>query len=48
LQAAQNAVIQSNPTQLATLLSQTQTQNTSLIDMIASLDAQPTLFSRLN
>ena len=48
LQAAQNAVIQANPTQLATLLSQTQTQNTSLIDMIASLDAQPTLFSRLN
>ena len=48
LQAAQNAVIQSNPTQLATLLSQTQTQNTSLIDMIASLDAMPTLFSRLN
>ena len=48
LQAAQNSVIQANPTQLATLLSQTQTQNTSLIDMIASLDAQPTLFSRLN
>jgi flagellar hook-associated protein 3 FlgL len=48
LQAAQNAVIQANPTKLATLLSQTQTQNTSLIDMIASLDAQPTLFSRLN
>ncbi len=48
LQAAQNAVIQANPTQLATLLSQAQTQNTSLIDMIASLDAQPTLFSRLN
>ena len=48
LQAAQNAVIQANPTQLATLLSQTQTQQTSLIDMIASLDSQPTLFSRFN
>ena len=45
LQAAQNAVIQSNPSQLATELSQTETQHTSLLDMIASLDAQPTLFS---
>ncbi|HUZ05377.1 MAG TPA: flagellar hook-associated protein FlgL [Acidobacteriaceae bacterium] len=45
LQAAQNTLIQSNPTQLATELSQTETQNTSLIDMIASLDSQPTLFS---
>ncbi len=48
LQAAQNAVIQSNPAQLAAELSQTTTQNTSLIDMIANLDALPTLFSRLN
>lgn len=48
LQAAQNAVIQANPTELATELSQTTTQHTSLIDMIANLDALPTLFSRLN
>jgi flagellar hook-associated protein 3 FlgL len=48
LQAAQNAVIQSNPAKLAAELSQTTTQNTSLIDMIANLDALPTLFSRLN
>ncbi len=45
LQASQNAVIQSNPTLLATELSQTTTQHTSLIDMIANLDSQPTLFS---
>lgn len=47
LQAAQNAVIQANPTELATELSQTTTQHTSLIDMIANLDNQPTLFSLL-
>ncbi len=48
LQASQNAVIQSNPTLLATELSQTTTQHTSLIDMIANLDSQPTLFSLLH
>ncbi len=48
LQAAQNAVIQANPTQLATELSQATTQHTSLIDMIANLDSQPTLFSMLH
>ncbi len=48
LQAAQNAVIQANPTELATELSQTTTQHTSLIDMIANLDSQPTLFSMLH
>lgn len=45
LQAAQNAVIQADPTQVSTQLSQTETQHTALIDMIASLDAQQTLFS---
>ncbi len=48
LQASQNAVIQSNPTELATELSQVTTQHTSLIDMIANLDSQPTLFSLIH
>lgn len=47
LQVAQNAEIQADPSTVATELSQAETQNTSLLDMIASLDAQPTLFSML-
>ncbi|HEX4020043.1 MAG TPA: flagellar hook-associated protein FlgL [Acidobacteriaceae bacterium] len=48
LQVAQNAEIQADPSTVATELSQAETQNTSLLDMIASLDAQPTLFSMLH
>ncbi len=47
LQAAQDSLIQTNPTQVATELSATETQHTSLIDMIASLDQQTTLFNML-
>ncbi|MEO6830466.1 MAG: flagellar hook-associated protein 3 [Acidobacteriaceae bacterium] len=47
LQAAQDALIQTNPTKIATELSATETQHTALIDMIGSLDQQPTLFDVL-
>ncbi|MGC9291477.1 MAG: flagellar hook-associated protein FlgL [Acidobacteriaceae bacterium] len=47
LQSAEDAVVQTNTAQVATDLSQTETQYTSLLDMIASLDAQPTLFKVL-
>jgi len=47
LQSAQNTLIQTDPTQVATQLSATETQHTALIDMIASLDQQPTLFDVL-
>ena len=47
LQAAQDSLIQTNPTQMAAQLSATETQHTALIDMIASLDQQATLFNVL-
>jgi flagellar hook-associated protein 3 FlgL len=47
LQSAEDSLIQTNPTQVATELSTAETQHTALIDMIASLDQQPTLFNVL-
>jgi flagellar hook-associated protein 3 FlgL len=47
LQSAQDALIQTNPSAVATELSATENQNTALIDMMASLDQQATLFTVL-
>jgi flagellar hook-associated protein 3 FlgL len=47
LQSAEDAVVQTNTAQVATELSQSETQYTSLLDVIASIDAQPTLFKML-
>jgi flagellar hook-associated protein 3 FlgL len=47
LQAAQDTLIQTNPAEVASQLSATESQQTALIDMIGSLDQQPTLFDVL-
>lgn len=47
LQSAQDSLIQTNPTKVAAELSATETQHTALIDMIAALDQQTTLFDVL-
>ncbi|MGC1781846.1 MAG: flagellar hook-associated protein FlgL [Acidobacteriaceae bacterium] len=47
LQSAENNLIQTNTAQAATQLSATETQQTALMDMIASLDQQGTLFNAL-
>lgn len=47
LQSAEDALIQTNPAQVASELSSTTTQQTALMDMIASLDRQGTLFNVL-
>ena len=47
LQAVQNTLVQANTTQVATELSASETQGTALLDTIAALDQQPTLFTIL-
>ncbi len=47
LQAVQNTLIQANTTQVATELSASETQGTALLDTIAALDQEPTLFTVL-
>ena len=47
LQSAENTLIQTNTAQAASQLSATETQQTALMDMIASLDQQGTLFNAL-
>jgi len=48
LQSAEDSLIQTNPAQVASQLSSTTTQQTALMDMIASLDQQGTLFNVLS
>lgn len=45
LQAVQDTLIQANMTQIAAQLSSSETQGTALLDTIAALDQEPTLFS---
>ncbi|MHB1743359.1 MAG: flagellar hook-associated protein FlgL [Acidobacteriaceae bacterium] len=47
LQAVQDTLVQANTTQVAAELSASETQGTALIDTIAALDQQPTLFTVL-
>lgn len=47
LQSAENSLIQTNTAQTASELSATETQQTALMDMIASLDQQGTLFNTI-
>ncbi len=47
LQAVQNSLIQANTAQVATQLSTSETQGTALLDTIAGLEQQPTLFTIL-
>jgi len=47
LQAVQNTLVQANTAEIATQLSASTTTNTALLDMIASLDQQGTLFNVL-
>ncbi len=47
LQSAEDNLIQTNTAQVATQLSSTETRQTALMDMIASLDQQGTLFNVL-
>lgn len=47
LQSAENSLIQTNMAQAASQLSSTETQNTALMDILASLDQQSTLFNVL-
>jgi flagellar hook-associated protein 3 FlgL len=47
LQAVQDSLIQANTAQVATQLSTSETQGTALLDTIAALDQQPTLFTVL-
>ena len=47
LQAAQNNLIQTNMAQVASQLSSTEAQQTALMDVIATLDQQGTLFNVL-
>lgn len=47
LQAVQDTLIQANTTQVATELSSSETQGTALLDTIAALDQEPTLFTVL-
>jgi flagellar hook-associated protein 3 FlgL len=47
LQSAEDTLIQANPADVATELSSAEQQNPALINMIASLDAQPILFQKL-
>ncbi len=47
LQAVQDTLVQANTTQVAAEVSASETQGTALIDTIAALDQQPTLFTVL-
>ena len=47
LQSVQDTLIQANTTQVATELSSSETQGTALLDTIAALDQEPTLFTVL-
>jgi len=47
LQSVQNSLIQANTAQVATQLSTSETQGTALLDTIAGLEQQPTLFTIL-
>lgn len=47
LQAVQDTLIQANTAQVATELSTSETQGTALLDTIAALDQEPTLFTIL-
>jgi flagellar hook-associated protein 3 FlgL len=47
LQSVQNSLIQADTAQVATQLSRSETQGTALLDTIAGLEQQPTLFSIL-
>jgi hypothetical protein len=47
LQSVQDSLIQADTTQVATQLSTSETQGTALLDTIAGLEQQPTLFTVL-